>query len=509
LFLPTREHAASGFTFKVYKIRAQCVMGASIRGLKAGSRQPMLFNSWQFLAFFLVVFAVDSAVRSEVRARRWFLLAASYYFYAQWNWQYLGLIVFTTVLDFYVGQRIRASGYPGRWLALSLSLNLGVLAGFKYADFVINSANAGISWIDPTWQWTTLDLILPIGISFYTFQSISYTVDLYRGELEPRRNLVDYALFLGFFPHLVAGPIVRASEFFRELDLERRCSSREGQLAIALIVLGLVKKMVGADSLSQFVDPTFAAPALASPVEAWLAMYAYAFQIYFDFSGYTDVAIGLAALFGIRFPQNFDHPYLSTSFQEFWRRWHMTLSRWLRDYLYISLGGSRFGPGRTSANLLMTMLLGGLWHGASWNFVLWGAVHGGYLVAERGAMRLFPAFYASKLRGVVFLRWLIVINAVCFAWLLFRTADLHQFFAMLQRMAQIFTQGPMLAPQSRNMALLLILLMLVHWRFGQRPLQDRLADARPIPYALIIGAALVALITLSPSTVIPFIYFQF
>ncbi len=469
----------------------------------------MLFNSWHFLAFILIVLTVDSAVRSEVRARRWFLLAASYYFYAQWNWQYLGLIAFTTVLDFYVGQRIRASGFPGRWLALSLTLNLGVLACFKYADFVINSVNAGIAWVEPSWHWSTLDLILPIGISFYTFQSISYTVDLYRGELEPRRNLVDYALFLGFFPHLVAGPIVRASEFFRELDLERRCSSREGQLAIALIVLGLVKKMVGADSLSQFVDPVFAAPALATPMDAWLAMYAYAFQIYFDFSGYTDVAIGIAALMGIRFPQNFNHPYLSTSFQEFWRRWHMTLSRWLRDYLYISLGGSRYGPSRTSANLMLTMLLGGLWHGASWNFVFWGAAHGTYLVAERGAMRLFPAFYASRARSVLILRWLIVLNAVCLAWLLFRTANLEQFWAMLVRMGEIFTIGPLRTSESKNLALLLLLLMLFHWKFGKRSLQERLGEASPTTYALGIGAALLALITLSPSTVIPFIYFQF
>jgi|CXWL01.1.fsa_nt_gi alginate O-acetyltransferase complex protein AlgI len=469
----------------------------------------MLFNSWHFLAFVLVVLALDAALYRQTRARRMLLLAASYYFYAQWNWQYLGLIAFTTILDFNVGQRLRDSGRPGRWLALSLTLNLGILATFKYADFLIRSANAGFVLVEPSWHWSTLDLLLPIGISFYTFQSISYTVDLYRGQLTPRRNLLDYALFLSFFPHLVAGPIVRASEFFHELDLERRCSAREGQLAIALIVLGLLKKMVGADSLAEFVDPVFAAPQLATPLQAWLAMYAYAFQIYFDFSGYTDVAIGLAALFGIRFPQNFNYPYLATSVQEFWRRWHMTLSRWLRDYLYISLGGSRGSAARTLLNLFITMLLGGLWHGASWNFVLWGALHGAYLALERVAMQVFPAFYASQNRIVLLLRWLLVVHLVCFAWLLFRSTDLTLCAAYLMRMAELFTLGALADSDTHAMGGLLAVLMFLHWRIGRTQLHEGLADAGPLRYATVIGSALLAIILLSPSSVVPFIYFRF
>ncbi len=469
----------------------------------------MLFNSWHFLGFVLVVLALDALLFRHVRARRMMLLVASYYFYAQWNWQYLGLIGFTTLLDFHVGQRMREAGHPGRWLALSLTLNLGILAVFKYADFVIRSANAGIGWMAPEWQWDTLDLLLPIGISFYTFQSISYTVDRYRGQIEPRRSLLDYALFLAFFPHLVAGPIVRASEFFHELDLRHRCTSREGQLAIALIVLGLAKKMIGADSLAEFVDPIFAAPGAATPIAAWLGMYAYAFQIYFDFSGYTDVAIGLAALFGIRFPQNFNYPYLATSVQEFWRRWHMTLSRWLRDYLYISLGGSRRGPTRTAVNLFLTMLLGGLWHGASWNFVLWGALHGSYLVLERIAMAAFPGFYASRHRGVLLLRWLLVLHLVCFAWLLFRSPDLATCAQLLRRMAELFTLGPQLVSETRSMTGLILILLFLHWRFGRSPLHERLADAGPLRYAGVIGGVLIAIVLLTPSHVTPFIYFRF
>ena len=469
----------------------------------------MLFNSWHFLAFVLVILALDALLHRHVRARRMMLLAASYYFYAQWNWQYLGLIGFTTLLDFHVGQRMRAVGHPGRWLALSLTLNLGVLAAFKYADFAIQSANLAFAWSAIAWEWSTLDLLLPIGISFYTFQSISYTVDRYRGVLEARRSLLDYALFLAFFPHLVAGPIVRASEFFHQLDLKHRCTSREGQLAIALIVLGLAKKMVGADSLAEFVDPIFAAPQLATPLAAWLGMYAYAFQIYFDFSGYTDVAIGLAALFGIRFPQNFNYPYLATSVQEFWRRWHMTLSRWLRDYLYISLGGSRHGPGRTAANLFLTMLLGGLWHGASWNFVLWGALHGSYLVLERLAMAAFPGFYASRHRAVLFIRWLLVMHLVCFAWLVFRSPDLSTCAQLLVRMAKLFTVGPQIASGTRAMLWLLLILMFLHWRYGKSPLHERLADAGALRYAGVIGGVLLAIVLLSPSHITPFIYFRF
>ena len=290
------------------------------------------------------------------------LLLASAYFYGQWNWFYLILIYTTVLTDFTVGRHIYARMHPRAALFVSLTVNLGILCFFKYGNFFGSNLVAGASWLGFETHWSPFEFLLPVGISFYTFQSMSYTIDLYRKQLQPRQKLLDYALFVTFFPQLVAGPIVRASEFFKELDNRLHVSRRSMQTGLSLVVIGLVKKVVLADNLAPIVEQAFSDPSAATGWQLLIAVYAFAFQIYFDFSGYTDIAIGVARTLGFRFPKNFNHPYTALSVREFWRCWHMTLSRWLRDYLYISLGGNRKGKYRTMANLMITMLLGGLWH---------------------------------------------------------------------------------------------------------------------------------------------------
>lgn len=467
----------------------------------------MNFNSWQFVLFLLVVLAAVLPLRRHSTASRWLLLLASYVFYGAWNWQYLGLILFSTGFDYWIAPRFAGSAHPRRLIALSVIVNLGVLGFFKYADFLIRSVNTGLAVAGVGTEFSTFDLLLPIGISFYTFQSMSYTIDVYRGQLAPRRSLLDYALFVAFFPQLVAGPIVRAVEFFRELDHPRRMHLARLNQALILIAFGYVKKVVFADSLAQSFDPLWADPGQADPWALLLAVYAFALQIYFDFSGYTDIAIGVALLFGFRFPQNFDHPYVALSVQEFWRRWHMTLSRWLRDYLYIALGGNRRGAGRTHINLMLTMLLGGLWHGASWNFVIWGGLHGLYLVGER---LLFPPRpeHVPMPTLEVWLRWLLTFHLVCFAWIFFRAPDLATSMTVIARIAGIgFGNFDWATLQASVLALFALFAghALSHrWR-----LKRRLALASLPVHAAALAAAMLALIWFAPEQSTPFLYFQF
>ncbi len=484
----------------------------------------MNFNSWQFVLFLLLVLALALPLRRHSTASKGLLLLASYVFYGSWNWQYLGLILFSTGFDYWIAPRFAGSAHPRRLIALSVLVNLGVLGFFKYADFLIHSVNAGLATAGAAVQFGTLDLLLPVGISFYTFQSMSYTIDVYRGQLAPRRSLLDYALFVAFFPQLVAGPIVRAVEFFRELDHPRRLHLARLNQALILIAFGYVKKVVFADSLAQAFDPLWLDPGQADPWAMLLAVYAFALQIYFDFSGYTDIAIGVALLFGFRFPPNFDYPYVASSVQEFWRRWHMTLSRWLRDYLYIALGGNRRGPGRTQINLLLTMLLGGLWHGASWNFVIWGGLHGLYLVGERLLLPRLPGYASQRLplrllRWLLpflagtptllrWLRWLLTFHLVCFAWIFFRAPDLATSLSVVERIASARVGGfDWVTLQASVLALLALLG--AHGLAHRLRLKRRLALA-PLPlHAAALAAAMLMLIWFAPEQSTPFLYFQF
>jgi D-alanyl-lipoteichoic acid acyltransferase DltB (MBOAT superfamily) len=400
----------------------------------------MALHGLHFIAFLLAVLLVFHGVLRSWRSRKLFLLAASWLFYATWSPLFLPLLVVTTALDFALARRIhrdRHAPRPGEavrperaraLLVFGLVANLGALALFKYGRFFHQSVAAVLPLPEPP-AW--LAVAAPLGISFYTFHAISYLVDTHRGARPPADDFVDFALYLAFFPQLLAGPITRWGYFAPQLEAPRRLRIRAVDEALLRIATGLVKKVVLADTLGGFVDAVYADPGSASSFEALVAVWGYAFQIYFDFSGYTDVAIGLAALLGFRLPENFRYPYLASSPADFWRRWHISLSTWLRDYLYIPLGGNRRGEVRTYENLLATMLLAGLWHGAAWSFVVWGGVHGVWLVAHRfvtrGAGPAAPAGGAAIVaapRTPLWLRRLATFHGVALLWVLFRAGSL-------------------------------------------------------------------------------------
>ncbi|MGD9020833.1 MAG: MBOAT family protein [Lysobacterales bacterium] len=462
----------------------------------------MLFNSFHFVAFFGVVLALNHLLKGREEWRRWVLLLASAYFYGQWNWLYLVLIYTTVVVDFFAGRRIYMRLQPRMALLASLCVNLGILGFFKYGNFFGTNLVEALARAGIDVSWSGFDVLLPVGISFYTFQSMSYTIDMYRGQLQPRQKLRDYALFVSFFPQLVAGPIVRASEFFRELDKKLHVSKRSMQTGLSLVIIGLVKKVVLADNLAPIVDAAFSDPVAVSGWQLLIAVYAFAFQIYFDFSGYTDIAIGAARTLGFRFPKNFNHPYSALSIRDFWRRWHMTLSRWLRDYLYISLGGNRKGRARTLANLAVTMLLGGLWHGASWNFVIWGGLHGLYLALERVLRRWF------RFRLPAAVHWLITFHLVCFAWIFFRAEDFATSRLIASKIFRLASE-PLLAGVELYQVALLALLLAAHWVGNRYRLREKLYTARPVAWGALSACLLLSLLVWAPTESAPFIYFQF
>lgn len=466
----------------------------------------MLFNSLQFVGFLLVVLTVHYGIipASQERARRLFLLLASYVFYGSWNPPFVLLLLYSTVLDHVVALRMaRAESKAARRALLGLSLlgNLGVLAFFKYGNFLAETYLTLVS-LGPTQQTgPVVDVILPIGISFYTFQSLSYSMDVYRGRLEPAKSFWDLALYVSFFPQLVAGPIVRAREFLPQLERERVVRGADVESSLARIAGGLIKKVVFADTLALYVDQVWADPSAHGGPGLLLAAYAFAYQIYFDFSGYSDMAIGLARLFGFELPENFLRPYLSGSPREFWRRWHVTLSSWLRDYLYISLGGNRGSEARTRLNLLITMLLGGLWHGAGWAFVVWGAFHGLLLVAQRWATPRVPALGA--LPGWV--RVGITFHLVVVGWIFFRSPDLAtagQFFAGLAR------PGFEPSPDVIRALAVLSVAALAHVIGVPQQWQRGLARRGPWVQGVAYASVAVLVYLFSPATN-QFIYFQF
>jgi len=385
----------------------------------------MIFTELKFLGFFLVVFAVHWAIPSR-RGRHAFLFVASYVFYGAWDVRFLGLIMLSTAVDYTAGrllERIEDTRRRKLVVACSLTANLGLLGIFKYFNFFADSFVTLLHALGVEANHTTLHVILPVGISFYTFQSISYTVDVYRRKLAPERDLLTFATFVAFFPQLVAGPIVRAVDFLPQMATPRRLEDVAWRPMLVLFLTGFVKKAVLSDNLAPYVDAFFAHPADFDGLSHWLATMLYATQIYCDFSGYTDMAFATAGLLGYHLCQNFNYPYLATSPRDFWRRWHMSLSTWLRDYLYFSLGGSRVSRVRVLINLMVTMLLGGLWHGAAWTFVVWGALHGLALVGDhvwRGQLGPHPAEPSAAGK---FFGWLVTMFLVLVAWVFFRAPD--------------------------------------------------------------------------------------
>ncbi len=394
----------------------------------------MNFNSPEYLIFLPLVVLAYAALLKRERPRDLVLLTASYLFYMSWRWEYAGLIAFSTLLDHRIGlelERRTAERVRRTLLILSLVGNLGLLAVFKYYNFFLDTSSSGLALLGFDIQMPYHQLLLPVGISFYTFQTLSYTIDVYRRRIPAERSLVKFGVFVSFFPQLVAGPIVRASEFLPQLQVRPPILEERVRRGLLRIFRGLFKKVVLADLLAVFaVDAVFADPTAFSSLDLMFALYAYAFQIYNDFSGYSDIAIGSAALLGFEIPENFNRPYLARNVREFWTRWHISLSTWLRDYLYIPLGGSR---SNTKRNLLITMLLGGLWHGAALNFVLWGAFHGLLLVFSRGSAR--DGGQASAWRARLQRLW--TFHLVLFGWLLFRVTGWQNFVQFVTGVARL------------------------------------------------------------------------
>jgi alginate O-acetyltransferase complex protein AlgI len=470
----------------------------------------MLFDSAIYAWFFLIVFYVYWMLMHRHRAQTIWLLAASYIFYGSWSFRYLGLIVLSTLIDFFIGKRLGKEEDPDNRRALllmSMIANLGMLGLFKYYNFFITETGALLNAMGMHVSPPLLHVMLPVGISFYTFQTMSYTIDIYRRELEPEPDLWRFSLFVVFFPQLVAGPIVRARDFIHQLQAPRAFDSRQHSLGIYLISVGLIKKIAVANYLAvNLVDRVFETPHIYSALEVLCGVYGYAIQIYCDFSGYSDVAIGSALLLGFVLPDNFARPYASADLQEFWRRWHISLSSWLRDYLYISLGGNRRGRVRTYVNLFLTMLLGGLWHGASWNFIIWGALHGGMLAIHRKYASLTatiprPAWFRPL--GVF-----VTFHFVCFCWLFFRAPTLDVVWEVLHALNTTGLDAANISPALMVAIFGTLAIHLSPIRFEHR-LRDRLL-ALPVPLLAILLTALVILLSrIKGLDVVPFIYFQF
>ncbi len=467
----------------------------------------MLFNSYEFLFVFLPLVLVVYHRVLPRRAQTGFLTLASYAFYGWWDWRFCSLLLASTVVDYYAGRQLAATDDARSrrgWVALSLATNLGVLGFFKYAGFLAQSINA----VAGGGTVPVFAVVLPVGISFYTFQSMSYTIDVYRRNVEPVRNFVDFACYVSLFSQLVAGPIVRFPHFRPQLESRTTPPDRFVD-GLHLFVIGLAKKVLVADAAARVADPCFALPAPTFGL-AWLGAAAFAIQIYFDFSGYSDMAVGLGRLFGFELPQNFNSPYRAYSMTDFWRRWHMSLSTWLRDYLYIPLGGNRRGRARTYVNLMATMLLGGLWHGANWTFVAWGAFHGVLLAVERACGIRGGGAPDSGPRGV----WRVLrTGGTCvllvFGWVLFRCQTIGQAAQWWTAMvgARGLRVGPLPVELEHFAVAVVPLAFAVCWFVPntwewQPPPTLRWAVA-------VSGLGVVAVIVILSSTVSPFLYFQF
>ena len=467
----------------------------------------MLFHSYVFLYFFFATLILHELLPRP--AKRYLLLVASLIFYGAWNTKYLFLLLGTTVFDYWAARIIDATEDPRKrrlMLIASMSINLGVLAVFKYYNFFAHSFDEIFSLRLPLHE-----LLLPVGISFYTFQTMSYTIDVYRRELKPARDFADFLLFVSFFPQLVAGPIVRAADFLPQLEATNRPRSLESlRFGAKLFVVGFLRKVLVADNLAIFVDAVHADPAAHGSWDLWISAYAFAFQIYYDFAGYSDMAIGLALFFGFRFPENFVRPYMAVNISEFWRRWHISLSTWLRDYLYIPLGGNRGSSFLTYRNLIITMALGGLWHGANWTFLAWGFFHGAALAVHRlfrGALATRPRLAAMM--DTPFAEWasiLLTFHCWTLSMVLFRSQTIHIAGDMLRRMFD--GTGPAAVQGLPFLALcgFLYLLQAINEK------KDLLLafDRWPLAVRSLVVASLVwAAILLAPTNAAPFLYFQF
>jgi alginate O-acetyltransferase complex protein AlgI len=475
----------------------------------------MQFNSYIFAVFFVVVLGVYS-LPIGWRAQKVWLLVTSYLFYAAWDPVFIVLVWLSTFVDWTAARMILAAPNQRRkklLLVLSVVVNIGVLAYFKYGNFVLENVVAGLHAVGIDYQPAPLDIVLPIGISFYTFHTLSYTLDIYLGRTKPWTSFLDFALYVTFFPALVAGPILRASQFLPQCTEQRRATARQLAWGLALLVLGLFQKCVLADIvMAPPVDDVFATGGHVGFVDGWMGTLAFAGQIVCDFAGYSTCAIGIALCFGFSLPDNFRFPYAAIGFSDFWQRWHISLSSWLRDYLYIPLGGNRRGPVRTYVNLVLTMLIGGLWHGASWTFVMWGGLHGAYLIGERVFEKLVGA---APWRTTLWARLLgagVTFVLVCIAWVFFRATSFGQAFALLGSMFGLdgLRHGARVLEPSNYplIALAMASILGIHWIMRDRRVEDVVERSPWFARSVALAIMIVAIILMQGQDR-AFIYFQF
>jgi D-alanyl-lipoteichoic acid acyltransferase DltB (MBOAT superfamily) len=466
----------------------------------------MLFNSLSFLAFFVVVYALFWALPAWPM-KKWLLLTASYLFYAAWHPPYAALLILSTSVDWWLARLIgRSEDLSKRRMLLIVSLasNLGLLGYFKYGDFLLGNFVLWCATLGVTYHPPELGIILPIGISFYTFASLSYTIDVYRKEIHSDWRFADYALFVSFFPHLVAGPIVRACYLLPQIEKPQVPKISQIGWGFTLLCFGLFSKVVMADTIfAPMVDGVYEHPERYGLFDTWIAVLSFSGQIYYDFSGYSLCAIGLAMSFGFWFPNNFRHPYGAQTFSDFWRRWHISLSSWLRDYLYIPLGGNRHGEFRTYFALVMTMLIGGLWHGASWMFVLWGGLHGIYLATERAVRGVsIPNFLSAQGKSVL------IFLLVTLTWIPFRASTSDQAIAILRG---LFNTTLVDLPYTPGLVAVAAILLTVRWHFllKEHCIEDVFMKLGQASRVAVITLSLVGLFLCSGNDSNAFIYFQF
>jgi len=471
----------------------------------------MAFNSLIFLIFFAVVLALHN-LPLDWRAKKTNLLVASYIFYAAWNPPFILLLWMSTLTDWFASRKIAVtSGHTKRlYLGLSILVNLSMLGYFKYGAFLEENFAALLEQFGIAVSVGKTNIILPLGISFYTFQSMSYSIDVYRGRQRLCESMLDFALYVSFFPQLVAGPILRAGPFLQQLVDDNRQRVMQLGWGFALITVGMFEKVVLADGLlAPVVEKVYANTPGANGVDGWIGTMAFAGQIFFDFNGYSMIAVGLGCCLGFKLPWNFLSPYAAVGFADFWRRWHITLSTWLRDYLYISLSGNRGSTARTFANLLLTMLIGGLWHGASWLFVLWGGVHGMLLIAERVLRRSFGGVALFNSRPAVLLLGLVTWLVICLTWVLFRADTPAAAADLLSAMLSLQGGAPLLsATDILTVAAVVVALLAVHWTLRDRGFEQT-ARSLSWPLAGLILAAMLIALLLSPGEERAFIYFEF
>lgn len=473
----------------------------------------MLFNSLTFVVFFFVVLGLHHLPLSW-KVKKINLLIASYLFYAAWSPPFVILLWISTAVDWMVANKIHQTQEKHRrrlLLIVSIAVNLGMLGYFKYGQFLMENwqvlmSNFGIDYQVPAW-----DIILPVGISFYTFQTLSYSLDVYLKRAKPAESLLDFSLFVTFFPQLVAGPIVRPTQLIPQFATPRIATREQLQWGLALITLGLFNKIVLADALlSSAADKAFGANDILHPLDAWLGTLSFSGQIFCDFAGYTTTAIGVALCLGFSLPDNFRFPYAAIGFSDFWRRWHISLSSWLRDYLYIPLGGNRKGRVRTYINLMITMLLGGLWHGAAWTFVVWGGLHGIYLAVER--------FLVSRLgHQQIWKRWLpriflgfLTYFLVNITWVFFRAGDFDTAMRMIDTMLTFDLAGKKVLPTVDIIQVTVVIstILVIHWLMRDKHLHEVANKLPSWLFGLLWGLAL-WLIIISQGQSDAFIYFQF